>query len=127
MDKKIISFLVDSLSSDAREPAEKYAGKTAGQIVKEETGIVFICNNAFVMDRLLWLPDMEHEWFTPVEALVHLSSGLIGHVGDVPVYSDWYYGSPSDRPRPCDQIPQVGVVNVATNEISLITVEQFAR
>ncbi|QZE57892.1 hypothetical protein MPK70_gp016 [Erwinia phage pEa_SNUABM_33] len=127
MDKKIISFLVDSLSSDEREPAEKYVGKTAGQIAKEETGIAFIVNNAFAMNHLLWLPDMEHDWFTPVEALIHLSSGLIGHVGDVPVYSDWYYGSPSDRQRPCDKIARVGVVDIAANQISLLTVEQFAR
>ena len=127
MDKKIISFLVNSLSSDEREPAEKYVGKTAGQIAKEETGIAFIVNNAFAMNHLLWLPDDHLDWFSPVESLTHLSDGLIGHVGDVPVYSDWYYGKPSDRQRPCDAIARVGVVDVAANEISLITVEQFAR
>lgn len=127
MDKKIISFLVDSLSSDAREPAEKYAGKTVGQIAREETGVVFIVNNAFAMNHLLCLPDMERDWFTPVEALSHLSEGLIGHVGAVPVYSDWYYGDPGDRQRPCDKIARVGVVGIEANEISLITVEQFAR
>ncbi|AWY08297.1 hypothetical protein HOT49_gp016 [Erwinia phage vB_EamM_Alexandra] len=127
MEKSTVSLLVESMTAEERGLAGKYAGMTAGQIAKDETGIAFIVNNAFAMNHLLWLPDADLDWFTPIEEPSHLSVGLIGHVGDTPVYSDWYYGSPSDRQRPCDQIPRVGVVNVTTNEISLITVEQFAR
>lgn len=127
MDKKLISTLVNSLSSEPRGLAGKYADKSVGQIAKEEIGISFIVNNAFALEHLLWMPDLEDKWFVPTESLNDLSAGLIGHVGVVPVYSDWYYGRPEDRMRPCDKIPRVGVVQNNTNEIFLLTVEQFRQ
>jgi len=114
---------IEKLVHNEYDTVNKYSGMTASEIAKTEGKLIFIMNNTFVHDKLLCLPDDHRGAFRPVENMETLRTGLLGHVHNMPIYSDWMH-EPHSRTG-VNREPRVAVVDLETNAIFRIEAEKF--